>query len=98
MPMYVCYPADQGFGLDGVNKLIKCLRQYTPSLAHSFFPSHLFRLPLIINARNRSRHDTLATYLSDITCKSAYTTSYFSLVYLATQCFLFVCCNHYCRV
>ncbi|KAI0296434.1 hypothetical protein BC826DRAFT_879984, partial [Russula brevipes] len=27
MPMYVCYPADEGFGLDGVNKLIKCLRQ-----------------------------------------------------------------------
>jgi len=27
MPMYVCYPADQGFSLDGVNKLIKCLRQ-----------------------------------------------------------------------
>jgi len=27
LPMYVCYPADEGFGLDGVNKLIKCLRQ-----------------------------------------------------------------------
>jgi len=27
MPMYVCYPAEDGFGLDGVNKLIKCLRQ-----------------------------------------------------------------------
>jgi len=27
MPMYVCYPADEGFGLDGVNKLIKSLRQ-----------------------------------------------------------------------
>ncbi|KAI9513222.1 hypothetical protein F5148DRAFT_1145533 [Russula earlei] len=27
MPMYVCYSADEGFGLDGVNKLIKCLRQ-----------------------------------------------------------------------
>jgi hypothetical protein len=27
IPMYVCYPADDGFGLDGVNKLIKCLRQ-----------------------------------------------------------------------
>lgn len=27
VPMYVCYPADEGFGLDGVNKLIKCLRQ-----------------------------------------------------------------------
>jgi hypothetical protein len=27
MPMYVCYPAKDGFGLDGVNKLIKCLRQ-----------------------------------------------------------------------
>ncbi|KAH9962969.1 hypothetical protein BC827DRAFT_1196199 [Russula dissimulans] len=27
VPMYVCYPAEQGFGLDGVNKLIKCLRQ-----------------------------------------------------------------------
>jgi hypothetical protein len=27
MPMYVCYPAEDGFGLDGVNKLIKSLRQ-----------------------------------------------------------------------
>ncbi len=27
VPMYVCYPADEGFGLDGVKKLIKCLRQ-----------------------------------------------------------------------
>ncbi|KAH9989650.1 hypothetical protein BJV77DRAFT_1061190 [Russula vinacea] len=27
IPMYVCYPAEDGFGLDGVNKLIKCLRQ-----------------------------------------------------------------------
>lgn len=25
--MYVCYPAEDGFGLDGVNKLIKSLRQ-----------------------------------------------------------------------
>ncbi|KAI0064318.1 hypothetical protein BV25DRAFT_1800874 [Artomyces pyxidatus] len=25
--MYVCYPSEDGFGLDGVNKLIKCLRQ-----------------------------------------------------------------------
>ncbi|KAI9510595.1 hypothetical protein F5148DRAFT_1281796 [Russula earlei] len=27
VPMYICYSADEGFGLDGVNKLIKCLRQ-----------------------------------------------------------------------
>ncbi|KAI0301634.1 hypothetical protein B0F90DRAFT_1628641 [Multifurca ochricompacta] len=27
IPMYVCYPAEDGFGLDGVNKLIKSLRQ-----------------------------------------------------------------------
>ncbi|KAI0052156.1 hypothetical protein FA95DRAFT_1586830 [Auriscalpium vulgare] len=26
-PLYVCYPVEDGFGLDGVNKLIKCLRQ-----------------------------------------------------------------------
>ncbi|KAI0322943.1 hypothetical protein OF83DRAFT_1167226 [Amylostereum chailletii] len=27
MPMYVCYPTEQGMGIDGVTKLIKCLRQ-----------------------------------------------------------------------
>ncbi|ETW78036.1 hypothetical protein HETIRDRAFT_325691 [Heterobasidion irregulare TC 32-1] len=27
MPMYVCYPTEDGFGLDGINALIKCLRQ-----------------------------------------------------------------------
>jgi len=27
MPRYVCYSAEEGFGLEGLNKLIKCLRQ-----------------------------------------------------------------------
>ncbi|VDB91356.1 unnamed protein product [Peniophora sp. CBMAI 1063] len=27
VPMYVCYPSKQGFGIDGVRKLMKCLRQ-----------------------------------------------------------------------
>ncbi|KAH9979739.1 hypothetical protein BJV74DRAFT_857584 [Russula compacta] len=27
VPMYVCYPSDDGFSLDCVNKLLKCLRQ-----------------------------------------------------------------------
>ncbi|TFY77842.1 hypothetical protein EWM64_g6172 [Hericium alpestre] len=27
MPMYVCYPAEDGFGLDGANALLRCLRQ-----------------------------------------------------------------------
>ncbi|KAI0027886.1 hypothetical protein K488DRAFT_60181 [Vararia minispora EC-137] len=27
LPMYVCYPSKQGFGIEGVSKLMKCLRQ-----------------------------------------------------------------------
>ncbi|KAA1471688.1 hypothetical protein DENSPDRAFT_799830 [Dentipellis sp. KUC8613] len=27
MPSYVCYPSEDGFGLDGANALLKCLRQ-----------------------------------------------------------------------
>jgi hypothetical protein len=27
MPRYVCYSSEEGFGLEGLNKLIKCLRQ-----------------------------------------------------------------------
>lgn len=54
--MYVCYPVEDGFGLDGVNKLIKSLRQWAVSVVTlSDTHAHSMAFPWCIHMSTNNR-------------------------------------------